>query len=741
MLARFSLFLAALTAPLVLTHCGGDPNSDAVLGVSESLLVPGVTFKTVLVPRFLGAQNNGGGALIATAAAAQGWETFSLEDVNGGSLVSGDSVYIRAGNGQYLQALNGGGSSLNAGSNNTQAWETFKLVKKSGSGNIVNGDVVGLQASTGSWVSAQNGGGAAVFAYGGALGSWEQLTIGGLGSGTAPPAQPPTSGPPNVPGQPTLANGRGAIMNFVEYEAENMTSSGSPLGPTRTFGQVAAEASGRRAVRLSGTGQSVQFVNASASNSIVVRYSIPDGGSSYWATLGVYVNGALRTRLSLTSRYSWTYGGDNDFNKTWQNDASRGNPHHFFDEARALVGDIPVGATVMLRKDSADTAAFYDIDLVDMEQVAGPKSQPAGFLSLSADCGATANDGSDDSAALQRCVDRARGEGRGLFIPPGTFNSFSKIISVAGVTIRGAGMWHSTVSGYNAHFDCWGNDCKYYDFAINGDSTQRLDDATDAAFGGNGSSGVVLDGIWIEHTRVGYWTGPNSNGLVIKNSRLRNLFADGVSLYGGTKNCTLSNNHARNTGDDAFAAWSHSANGYPADSNNLISNNYVQLPWKANCFALYGGNGNRIQDNVCADVVQYPGILLAEQFDSLPFTGTTQITRNTLIRAGAWAYGQEQGALKIHADQRAIAGIAVSDLDVLSPTYFAVHVQGTNAISDLTLSNVNVSSPGTGVFFLNWGANGSLTASNLVATGSPRGVRDDTSGAFRVNRGAGNTGW
>src|SRR5439155_2135718 len=175
-----------------------------------------------------------------------------------------------------------------------------------------------------------------------------------------------------------------------------MATNGVVLGPTRTFGQVAAEASGRRAVRLSNVGQFVQFINATPSNSIVVRYSIPDRGPDFWTTLSVYVNGAFRTRLSVTSRYSWTYGGDGDFNRPWQNDPTRGNPHHFFDETHALVGDIPVGATVMLRKDGSDDASNYDIDLVDMEQVPPPLGQPPGFLSLSGDCGATPNDTSDD---------------------------------------------------------------------------------------------------------------------------------------------------------------------------------------------------------------------------------------------------------------------------------------------------------------------------------------------------------
>jgi GH18 family chitinase len=172
--------------------CSSSSDASESFGSSATSLVSsGVTLQTQLVPRFVGAQNNGGGAVTATATTAQAWETFSLEDVNGGALVSGDSVFVRAGNGQYWQALNGGGSSLSAASNNKLGWETFKLVRQAGSGTIVNGDIVGLQAASGAWVSAQNGGGAAVFAYGGALGSWERFKIGGLGTTTAPPTTPP----------------------------------------------------------------------------------------------------------------------------------------------------------------------------------------------------------------------------------------------------------------------------------------------------------------------------------------------------------------------------------------------------------------------------------------------------------------------------------------------------------------------------------------------------------------------
>jgi hypothetical protein len=146
---------------------------------SLSSQIAGVTLRTALQQRYVGALNNGGGAVVATATAAAGWETFALNDINGATLESGDTVYIRAGNGQYLQAANGGDNALTAASTTPRARETFRVVKSGGSGTIHSGDTVGLQAVTsGNWISAENGGGGTVFAYGPAFGPWEQLTIG-----------------------------------------------------------------------------------------------------------------------------------------------------------------------------------------------------------------------------------------------------------------------------------------------------------------------------------------------------------------------------------------------------------------------------------------------------------------------------------------------------------------------------------------------------------------------------------
>jgi hypothetical protein len=225
---------------------------------------------------------------------------------------------------------------------------------------------------------------------------------------------------------------------------------------------------------------------------------------------------------------------------------------------------------------------------------------------------------------------------------------------------------------------------------------------------------------------------------VIRNSRLRNLFADGMNLFSGTSNSIIENNHLRNTGDDAIAMWSPGNGG--VSSNNVVRHNYVQLPWMANCFGLYGGTGNTIEDNVCADTVQYPGILLARQFDSHPFAGSIVIQRNTLIRTGGNAYDQPHGAIKMHADQGPIQNIQINDVDLLDSSNSGFHFQGDELIDTVYIDGVNIATAGGAAFLLGNGANGAADAANVVVTGAG-GVEDDADGAFTILRGAGNVGW
>ncbi|CAO0829400.1 hypothetical protein SMICM17S_07497 [Streptomyces microflavus] len=88
--------------------------------------------------------------------------------------------------------------------------------------------------------------------------------------------------------------------------------------------------------------------------------------------------------------------------------------------------------------------------------MAAPSSQPSGCVSITT-YGAVANDGIDDTAAIQRAVTaNQNGEIGCVWIPAGQWRQEQKILTddplnrgqwnqvgISDVTIRGAGMWHS----------------------------------------------------------------------------------------------------------------------------------------------------------------------------------------------------------------------------------------------------------------------------------------------------------
>jgi hypothetical protein len=549
----------------------------------------------------------------------------------------------------------------------------------------------------------------------------------------------------DVPPPPMAA--RGATVPWLEYEAEAASTNGVTIGPDRAFGSIPAESSGRRAVRLESSGQYVELTSTQRANALVVRYVIPDspGGDGMTATLNVYVDGAMRQALSLTSKYAWSYGGED---KT--SNAPGGGAHHFYDEARALIGDVPPGAKVKLQKDAANTAAYYVIDLVDLEYVPPPLEQPAGSLSLGADCGAMPDDGKDDGKALQTCTTAAHNMGKVLWIGPGTWDFLAQPggdnqgVQAAGVTVRGAGVWHTTLRGPWARFHLITGGNKFQDFSILGDTTTRDDMNVDNGFNGGAGAGSRLENIWVEHTKVAFWVGAGglnvTNGLVITGCRFRNLFADGVNFCNGTSNSEVVNTHLRNTGDDALASWAPAATG--VNTNNVFHFNTVQVPWRANCFGLYGGKDNRVEDNVCADVVTYPGILVAQQFTSQPFTGTTTVQRNSFIRAGGRFYNSEHGAIKILSQQGPISGLLIKDILIDAPTFSGIHIEGGNPITNATFDGIMINDAGSFGILVRSNTSGGGTFSNVdVARAARGGLSVEPSAGFNLGKGAGNTGW
>ncbi|NEE56348.1 APHP domain-containing protein, partial [Streptomyces sp. SID8455] len=506
-----------------------------------------------------------------------------------------------------------------------------------------------------------------------------------------------------------------------------------------------------------------------ASNSIVVRNSIPDaaGGGGREATISLYANGQFVRKLDLSSKHSWLYG--NTDSPEGLTNTPGGDARRLFDESHALLAQTyPAGTKFRLQRDSGDNASFYIIDLIDLEQVAAPSSQPSGCVSITT-YGAVANDGIDDTAAIQRAVTaNQNGEIGCVWIPAGQWRQEQKILTddplnrgqwnqvgISDVTIRGAGMWHSQLytltppheaGGINhPHEGNFGFDIddntKISDIAIFGSGTIRGGD-------GNHEGGVALNGrfgkdtkisnVWIEHANVGVWAGRDfdnipalwgpGDGVEFTGMRIRNTYADGINFANGTRNSTVYNSSFRNTGDDALAVWSSK---YVKDQSvdighdNSFRNNTIQLPWRANGIAIYGGYGNKIENNIISDTMNYPAIMLATDHDPLPFSGQTLIANNALYRTGGafWNEDQEFGAITLFPQNLPIPGVTIRDTDIIDSTYDGIQFKtGGGVMQDVRIENVRIdkSNNGSGILAMG-GARGNATLTNVTITNSRDG--------------------
>lgn len=316
------------------------------------------------------------------------------------------------------------------------------------------------------------------------------------------------------------------------------------------------------------------------------------------------------------------------------------------------------------------------------------------------------------------------------------------------VTIVGAGSWYSIVTGpvtprtEQAPDGSWSDSVGFYgkpaeeggshnvrlaDFAIVGDVTERVD--TDQVNGiGGALSDSVIEGMYIQHTKVGIWLdGPGSN-LLVRDNMIVDQMADGLNIRKDWSNVRATNNVFRNTGDDAMAMWSHYVSGDEAreldkDVNNVFDHNTIQSPVLANGIAIYGGRDNTVSDNLIADPVREGSALHAGyRHGSTDFQGYLKFERNTTVRAGTrelnWDIGV--GALWFYAlEGHMDADFQVTDSDFLDVSYNAIQfisewgVKDVFGVEHVTVRDVRVDGAGTNV--VNARAFGSASFENLDA--------------------------
>lgn len=507
---------------------------------------------------------------------------------------------------------------------------------------------------------------------------------------------------------------RGADIPWTTYEAEDMSTTGTILGPKYDPYLVETESSGQKCVKLA-AGQFVEFTAQSPASAIVVRYSLPDapGGGGIDSTISLYQNGKLVQKLPVTSRYSWLYG-----KYPFTNNPKAGKPRNFYDEVRWKGLSIASGDMLRLQKDNDDRAGYCIIDLVDLENIPPLLTAPTNSLCVT-DFGASGNGETDDTTALRNCVAAAKNAGKIVWVPAGNFKITGDIDVPSGVTIQGAGMWQTTFVGDTVLYTNAsrrvrivgrGSDIHLSDFAIIGKLNYRNDSEANDGIGGSFGVNSTVTRIWVEHTKTGMWVN-NSSNLVVAGCRFRNTVADGVNFCVGMCHSVIQNCTTRNTGDDGFAFWpaTHAPQEF-CPGFNVVRHCTGQLPFLANGAAIYGGENNCIEDCRFIDISPGCAILLSTTFPTADtkknidnnFSGTTVVRNCDLIRSGGydhdWAW---RAALQLCVDRRSITGVDIRGLKIQDSFSDGLSVVAPGSkhgmLSNLRIEDVSIPDYGIGV--------------------------------------------
>lgn len=534
----------------------------------------------------------------------------------------------------------------------------------------------------------------------------------------------------------TTAVTAGATTPFTSYEGEAGTLGGGATtvsltaAPTTQYSSPALEASGHGYAHLSATNQSVQWTNNTGQpiSYVNLRASIPDSasGGGITATLDLYVDGTFRQALNLNSKQTWVYEGTS-YNTSDDQNPADGGARVFFDESHAFITGTPIanGSTLQLRKGSSNTASYYDIDVIDVENPPAPIAQPANSISITS-CGAvsdpTPTNGAassqsvDSRAAIQTCIDQAQSQGKILWIPQGTFYlKGTGNLHATGITIAGAGLWYSTIyrdvpvpnnTPLGAVFDLTSTTVQ--NFHIDANAISRSTIGGDGGAMDTTGTNWMANGIWTQHTMSGFWA--SGTGGTVQNSRLTSIWADGinvnnVALTGRSgSDLTVTNNFVRGTGDDAIAINSvaYNTNGdgstttYTPMTNIKVTHNTSIAPWGGKGIGIYGGSGHLVDSNYVGDTARYIG-LGAGRFgvNGSDLTSAT-VSNNTVVRSGGNAYSQGQPAMHVGnggdgQNVGVVNNVTVTGNTVSSSVYDAI---GFSTSTNTQLQNNTITSPG-----------------------------------------------
>lgn len=230
------------------------------------------------------------------------------------------------------------------------------------------------------------------------------------------------------------------------------------------------------------------------------------------------------------------------------------------------------------------------------------QTQPPGSLSITSYGASTGS--SDNTTAIQNCINAAQSQGVGVWIPSGTFK-VQHSLNATGITISGAGMTSSIIYRQkpNSSTDTiiYLTRCTMRDIGIDGNGTGRGNGTADGGLNLDGV-GWLIERVKISHSDAGMWASGSSG--TVQNCQLITVYADGINLNNGDgpnklgANLTAQNNLVDTHSDDGIAINSQGISlGRQNMQNPKVLNNETRNSQAANGLRIAGGVNSLVQGN------------------------------------------------------------------------------------------------------------------------------------------------
>ena len=454
---------------------------------------------------------------------------------------------------------------------------------------------------------------------------------------------------------------------WTYYEAETGTrGGGATLETGALWGDIAFEARGKQTVTLRAAGDYVEWANVKAATHATVRFSIADQATG---TLSLLVNGNNVAALPLDSLMLREA-------KTGVAPPGGGIVKYFDDVLVEVPGGIPAGATVRLQKDTADEVA-YVIDFLEVE------TAPAALIKPDETWVEVVPNTGNDRAAFVAAIAAADAGSKQVWIPAGSYvinnaGGDAGITVPAGITMRGAGIWHTNVlmnyAGNNKRvFTFRGAGITMSDFKVVGTMTTLSNNSGVTVFRLDNLPGHVIERMWVEHVTMALsFSGTN---CIVRDNRVRNTFKDSIHFARDSANNVIERNAIRNSGDDNVALVSYQNT---AMANNLVQYNIAECGWWGRGFTNIGGNGNTLRYNLANNCIRAGVASMLENFSNqqTQFNLNFVIENNVIVRCGDQISNPVTGSVAIYAAQDfPMSGRFEHNL-ILAPPFHAARITG-----------------------------------------------------------------